>query len=304
MVDKKPLVSICTPCYNHYKYLDDYFESIIAQTYENIELIILDDCSKDKSVEKIENWIEKLKNRFNKVIFIKHKINKGVCKSCNELISYSNGDYIKLLASDDILTENYMDIGVKFLKNNLQYIMFHSNAYIVDENFKYEKRKSGKYIKNKVFTYKNQAIRGKIFYKLINQNGIVAPTVLFRKECFEKYGLFDENLDFEDYEYWLRISLTEQIPYIDKILVYYRLVEKSLSHNSSIISINNRQDNIEKIVLMYLHYVKDIKNRKIILNNFYKRSIMESLKIMDLKKVIYYMDKIGILESLKWLFKI
>ena len=69
----KPSVTISTPCYNHKKYLPDYFESIISQTYKNIELIITDDISQDNSQKVIENYLPKLKNRFRKVIYIPRK---------------------------------------------------------------------------------------------------------------------------------------------------------------------------------------------------------------------------------------
>lgn len=66
--NNEKLVSICTPCYNHKRYLEDYFESIINQQYQNIELIIIDDCSNDNSAEIIKDNMPRLKQRFTRVL--------------------------------------------------------------------------------------------------------------------------------------------------------------------------------------------------------------------------------------------
>mgnify|MGYP002513053428 FL=1 len=86
-----PLVSIIIPCYNHEKYIEECFKSLLDQTYQNIELLIIDDCSQDGSVKVIENWIERLKTRFINVFFIKHSVNLGVVKSVNQVIPVCKG---------------------------------------------------------------------------------------------------------------------------------------------------------------------------------------------------------------------
>lgn len=68
-----PLVSILVPVYNHEKYIDDTMKGIFAQTYTNLELIITDDCSMDHTYQKMEEWSDKLKERFDKVLIIRHE---------------------------------------------------------------------------------------------------------------------------------------------------------------------------------------------------------------------------------------
>jgi len=89
----EPLVTISTPCYNHEKYLPDYFESIISQTYENIELIIIDNASQDNSQKIIENYLPKLK-KFARVVYIPRNKNAGLVKNCNEGLDLARGKYI------------------------------------------------------------------------------------------------------------------------------------------------------------------------------------------------------------------
>ena len=79
----EPLVTILTPVYNHEKYLDEYFESIISQTYKNIELVLIDDASPDSSKIVIDKWLPKLKKRFVRLIYIPRTENKGLIYNCN-----------------------------------------------------------------------------------------------------------------------------------------------------------------------------------------------------------------------------
>lgn len=63
-MNRDKLLTICTPCYNHEAYLEDYFESIINQTYKRIELVIIDDCSQDRSANIIKDYLPQLEKRF------------------------------------------------------------------------------------------------------------------------------------------------------------------------------------------------------------------------------------------------
>ncbi len=84
---RSPLVSVIIPCYNHEKYIQDSIQSIIEQTYSNIELIVIDDGSKDKSVEKIQDMLPACKQRFEHVYFTTRP-NKGLCATLNEALIY------------------------------------------------------------------------------------------------------------------------------------------------------------------------------------------------------------------------
>ncbi|EPK1752121.1 glycosyltransferase family 2 protein, partial [Acinetobacter baumannii] len=96
---KTPLVSIVIPCYNHVDYVQDCIQSIIDQTYQNIELIIIDDGSKDESVLKINEMLKKCENRFSRFEF-RHRPNKGLSATLNEALEWCQGEYFATLASD------------------------------------------------------------------------------------------------------------------------------------------------------------------------------------------------------------
>ena len=95
--NEKPLVSVVIPCYNHEKFVQDCIQSVIDQTYENIELIIIDDGSKDNSVKVIQELADKYGFTFI------HRPNKGLSATLNEGIRLSKGKYFSAIASDDIL---------------------------------------------------------------------------------------------------------------------------------------------------------------------------------------------------------
>lgn len=304
-MNNQPLVSICTSCYNHEKYLDDYFESIINQTYDNIELIFIDDHSKDNSVSKVNMWLSKAKKRFKRVLFIKHNKNKHVCKSYNEAIKEAKGEFIRLVSSDDMIIENCIKDSVEFLLKNQQYNLLCSNGFVVNDNFKYGDRNSKltKFYPD-IYLFKYTKLKGKdLFKNMMIDNFILMPSVMFKKECFVKYGLFDENLTLEDYEYWLRIiSKGDLIPYLNKITVYYRVANNSISHDTKNIGrINSKQQSIEKTILKYIDCFKN-SDRDFILKINYLKLIKENLKLKNRPRIKYYINKLGYFDFYKELF--
>lgn len=223
-----PLVSILIPCYNHEKYLDDCFKSLLAQTYINIEIFITDDCSKDDSVEIIEEWMDRLRERFVKVVFIKNDTNLGVVKSVNNMINLSRGKYIKTLASDDMLFPEGIRALVSFLEKEVEFGLVYSNYVLCNENEKYE-------VENleKKSTQRSSTLSGSLSQALYEQDFIIAPTVLVRKKVYSEVGLHDETLLMEDWEFWIRASFSFKIGYLDYTTAAYRIVSNSMSRFSN-----------------------------------------------------------------------
>jgi len=265
----KPLVSIITPCYNHEKYLDDYFKSILNQTYDNIELIIIDDASKDGSKKVIRSYENELKNRFVNFKFIDHKKNIGLVKNCNLGLELSKGKYIAIFASDDIMLKNRIEINVEFLENN-DYGMAYSDGYKVKENFSYCDINN---FDNKFLDFlvkeKNQCT-GFVADKLLENNFIPAPTVMLKREVFDKVGTYDERLSFEDYEMWLRIAEKYKIGFINEPLVFYRQSDYSmtglLNKQQKYKNLISFKKTIEKHIESSTYEYNDIAKKKAKLN--------------------------------------
>jgi len=207
------LVSVIVPCYNHEKYVQATIESIVNQTYKNIELIVIDDGSKDASPQ----IIEALSKQYN-FKFI-HRPNKGLSATLNEGIELSQGEYIAVCASDDIYIANKIEKQVDFMENNLDYGMCFGKIISID-NFGTETKNNQKYSRS-----------GWIFKDILYQKfTIPAVTSMFRKDIFKDIGVFDENLFVEDWDIYLRIANKYQIGYMDEYLAYYRMHDTNITH--------------------------------------------------------------------------
>ena len=221
---KKPLVSVICLCYNHEQYVTEALDSIIKQTYNEIEIIILDDCSSDKSVEKIKLWLQNHPD----IIFIQNKANLGNTKSFNIAAKQAKGDYLIDFATDDLLIDNCIEKQVNQFQNsdykNLGLVYgntilinesgaFHSYFFDVDQNEKtIEKRPTGRIFNNIIDT-------GKV---ICSVSGMVS------KKVFEQLNGYDVQLAYEDLDFWVRLSKEYEIDYIDSVLVKKRIIANSL----------------------------------------------------------------------------
>jgi alpha-1,3-rhamnosyltransferase len=221
-----PLVTLCTPIYNHEPFLEDYFQSIINQTYQNIQLILIDDCSTDDSTKVVERWLERLEARFNSFVYIPRKVNMGLIYNCNDGLSLAEGKYFCIFASDDVMFPKNIEEKVNFLENNPEYAMVFSNTYAGMEP-------SEKKIKHFSSKTNPDAFHGDIFYELINYGCFIpAPSVVSKKEIIEEVGGYDNQYAFEDYVMWIKIAHKYKIGYINEPLVFYRFSPNSLSRSA------------------------------------------------------------------------
>ena len=225
-----PLVSVIAVCYNHSKFVVECLESIRNQTYHNLELIILDDYSTDDSVSVIKNWIV---NNNVKCKLVCHIENKGICKTINEAISYGKGKYIALIATDDVWMLDKLEIQVRLMEGLSEDIgVIYSDALQMNEDGN---------LLPKMFLESHLKFsdipKGDIFPVLLEQNFIPAMTTLIRRSCYDKVGWYDENLCYEDWDMWLRISQSYNFCFSPIISAKYRILSTSairtLAHTKS-----------------------------------------------------------------------
>lgn len=126
------MVSLIVPCYNGEAYIDRYIDSVLAQNYKNIELILVNDGSMDATHERIEARREEIEASLAKFIYIRQK-NQGVGAACSNAFAQSTGEYLALLDADDVLLPDSMKLRVKFLSENPEYALVRSNGYYVRE---------------------------------------------------------------------------------------------------------------------------------------------------------------------------
>ena len=203
-MDKK--VSVIIPCYNQGKYVSDAIKAVLAQTYKNIEIVVINDGSTDNSSEIIKTFVDKNQN----ISFLNNKENRGVIYARNMAIEAANGEYILPLDADDTIEPTYIEKAIKVLNDN-------PNIGIV-------------YCKARMFGSKNKYWNLKDFDKsnILYENCIFC-TALFRKTDFFKVGKYKDYMQYgcEDYDLWL--SFIEQgfdVYRIDEILFNYRQYEE------------------------------------------------------------------------------
>lgn len=225
----KALVSIGLITYNQEKYVADTLESLISQDYERMELVILDDASDDETVAVIERYMVRLEKRFERIVRIYNEKNSGnIPLNCNCMIRESEGDYYFEVAGDDILLPSAVCVLYEAFQTHPDCAVVHSNMIEVREAYKFGDEI---YTANSNWKNRRSGVEEKnLFWRLMNGNCIAAPTVMVRREIFEKYGYHDENIPYEDYEYWLRISRTERFYFENYIVVLHRLASSSISN--------------------------------------------------------------------------
>lgn len=214
-----PLVSVICLSYNHEDYVVEALNSVINQTYPNIELLIADDCSSDHSVGVIQDWLQHHPN----VYFSANKKNLGNTKTFNQLAKKAKGEFIIDLAADDILLPNCIEQQVTTFQNskyeNLGIV--YGNLIEIDEN--------GNFIRN-YYTEEDHPESGNIYKMVIGRSTkICSVSSMVKKSVFEKLGYYDENLAYEDLDFWVRASRVYEFEYIDAFLVKKRELSTSLS---------------------------------------------------------------------------
>jgi len=211
-------VSIVLPVYNGAQYLKETLESILNQTYQEFELIIINDGSKDES----KNILDQYKN--NSKITIIHQENMGLSKTLNKAISMAKYNLIARQDQDDISLPNRILKQVQFLDSNPDYGIVGSFAQILEENI----------LVNRFLKHPIQDNDIKTF--LIFDTPFVHSSVMFRKNVFEQAGQYLEDPLLqppEDYELWSKMASITKMKNLDEILIQYRELNSSMSRTMS-----------------------------------------------------------------------
>ena len=221
-----PLISIVVITYNSSKYVLDTLESAFNQSYKNIELIISDDCSSDDTVVIVEKWLNKYERRFVRCVLLKAVQNTGISPNCNRGIKEAQGEWVKVIAGDDILSADCIDENYKYASSSHSHIILSKmkffshtveNAYTLNHDHSF-------------FDYP----RSKQLKLMLRENYIgQTPTFFIRRELLEKMSYYDERFPMME-DYPMMFKLLERgyhISFMDKYTVYYR-IENSITHGN------------------------------------------------------------------------
>ena len=269
---ENPLVTVIVVSYNHSKYIQENLDSIKNQTYKNIQLILGDDASSDNSAEVFSNW---LKDNIYTAVTNFHPKNTGLATMLNECIELAEGKYIKIIAADDYLHPESIELCVHALEHSdEEFGMVFTDFWTVDDNNKpvdfflnYE---------NKDFFNPDNSLKDD---QLVKYNCIIAPTVLMKKKTLLATGKYDPSILLEDHDRWLKINAINKILFINKKLTYYRVLPSGVTSTR-----NERM--VEEDIYLRMKYDKTGINRKIIFD-FISPKYRKNEKISTLVKDEY-----------------
>ena len=213
----KPLVTVGVALYNHEEFIRQCLQSIIDQDYPSLEIVVIDDGSPDDSFHVAKQVLE---NQTRREYSIDTRPNRGMCATMNEIIDRSHGGYISFIGSDDYWASDKISDQVAFLEANPQCALVHSNSRIVNAR--------GEQIGECV--HRERVNSGRLYEALaLGTGGINTSSHLYRTSVYDAIGRYDPQFQYEDTDFWLRLTGRYDVGYIDKFHSCYRIHGANLS---------------------------------------------------------------------------
>lgn len=214
-----PLVSVIVPLYNHEGYIVDAIKSIIEQTYKMVELIIIDDGSTDSSVNAVESVRGFCQKRFHRFEF-RSRPNKGLCATINEALEWCKGEYVSIIASDDLMCRDKTALQVSFLEANPQSAAVFSGVEIIHAD---GEREAIMPTPRRVYGF------GDI---LLHRHFLPAATQMARLEALKETGGYLDGIILEDWYMLLKLAETgKTLDSIEGVVCLYRKHGANISSN-------------------------------------------------------------------------
>lgn len=221
-----PLVSVLMPCFNHQRYVALALDSIAASSYGPLELVFIDDASRDDSFAVAQAWLAANRVRFARVVFERHEQNRGISATLNELVSKSTGEFITFVASDDMFVADGIRKQVERAREqNADYVF--ADATLIDED--------GGLIAPSALRF-----HGRTPEPMRRRNCLIVDVLLnwempwtrifIRADLLQRLGMFDESLRFEDRDFIVRVLIAGSFTFIpDPVYVYRMRVDNRLT---------------------------------------------------------------------------
>jgi len=208
-----PLISVIIPCYNAEEFVDLAVRSIMKQTYSNLEIIVLDDCSTDRTGLILEN----LANEDERIVYIRNASNLKLIRTLNKGLDIAKGEYIARMDADDISLPYRFQKQLDFFLKNPDYGVVGS---------------CGLYLKNKKIGKKfiKPKDDSKIRDELYIDSPFIHPSVMIRREVFSQYDFTFHQV--EDFGLWVKLSKVTKFYNLPDVLIHYRILETSETRQS------------------------------------------------------------------------
>lgn len=232
---ESPLVSVIIPVYNGENVIGPALESVLTQSYGNLEVIVVDDCSKDNSRKVIDSY----KDPRIKKLFLDKNLN--LCRSSNLGFSQATGKYITTLGHDDLWHVDKIKKQVEYMESEPDVSLCFTKVEIIDEHNNIASDYwIGLY---DIFDVDNLSRYEWLYEMLTGGNRFCAPSAMFRKDVGDLVGYYRNSLiQLQDYDLWVRFLLKGGIHVIEERLTYYRrCIENGASLSTTSIETSNRE---------------------------------------------------------------
>ena len=212
------MVSVICLCYNQARFVKESLDSVVNQSYEEIELIVVDDGSNDDSKKVIQEWLL----GHDEVPFVNLRENLGNTSAFNQGLRLAKGKYVIDLAADDVLISNRIEKQVAFFEQQASNIgVIYSDAMYISEE--------GRQLQNHFANARMIPYEGDVYERVIDTYFIPPPTMMMKKEVLDRMGGYDESLAYEDFDFWVRSARNWRYAYQSKILTLVRKSDHSHS---------------------------------------------------------------------------
>lgn len=222
----EPIVSVLMPVYNCEKYISEAVQSIFNQTFIDFELIVIDDCSTDSTVEIIKKFSDK------RIKLIQKPINTGYTNSLNMAILEAKGKYIARMDGDDIALPERFTKQVSFLEKNPDIILCGTSVRLLGEKA----------------IWMHPSCNDEIKVKLCFSTAFNHPTVMIKKEVLLVHNYNKDFEPAEDYELWTRLVFVGKVANLNEVLLDYRIHSNQISNSKR----KQQEDNIERCRFLML----------------------------------------------------
>lgn len=258
-------VSVIIPCYNDGLYLDEAVESVLNQSFKDLEIIIVNDGSTD---EKTNSLLHKYVRPKTKIL---QSTNLGVAAARNLGIAAASGQYILPLDADDIIETQYIEKAINLLDADIDIGIVYCQARYFGEL-------------NKPWKQQKYSIEKMLIVNLI------FSAAVFRKEDWLRAGGYNENMKkgFEDWDYWLSIiELGKKTHRIEEILFCYRIKKKSRSK-----ALSNEDFAALHTQIFYNHQELFVNNIRVLFDEIYNPNYLKSKWFKKIRPIIRYLTHV------------
>jgi glycosyltransferase involved in cell wall biosynthesis len=226
---EKIKISVLMPVYNCELYIKEAIDSILNQTFSNFELLIIDDCSTDKTLGIIKSYSD------SRIQIIEKDKNTGLSNSLNYGLQIAKGEYIARMDGDDFSFPQRFEYQIDFLENNPDYVL-------CGTQFEYINSSEVNFVPLE---------NDDIMLEFLIRNTIVHSSVMMRNEVLKHNNLFyvNDNEPAEDYHLWVKLISLGKFKNLEKVLLKYRIHENQVSESS-------KEKQIEKAVLARIKFLE------------------------------------------------